>query len=179
LILPIRSVAQFQHWIAIFKPLWMAAMAIAGAILIRKGVRELFLFYLLILYATSPAVACQYEAIALLPAAVFFTASESWAFLGAATLADLTGQSSIGAVLYQAIPFDTIPSVTVGARALFLAPMMEGSFLVFLTASQFCALVLLLRQAWRGGADSWRRILWRAPLVTAAGALPAILQKFR
>src|ERR1019366_374183 len=59
-------------WISAIKLVWMAVLAASGVILARKGVREFYLFYLLLLYASTPSLANQYEAIPLVACAVFW-----------------------------------------------------------------------------------------------------------
>jgi hypothetical protein len=158
-----------------FKALWMGLMIAAGMALARRGVRELYLFYLMFLYASSPALAVQYAAIPMLPAAVFYAAWESWAFLAAATIANLTSASNIGYLWYR-----TLPPLVIGGRPYAISDILNASaHPFFLVSSQFCIGALLVRN-WLHlnrppAASSLRLDLGKAAAMVPLGGLPMAL----
>jgi hypothetical protein len=158
-----------------FKALWMGLMIAVGIALARKGARDLYLFYLMVVYASSPALAVQYAAVPMLPAAVFYTAWESWAFLAAATFAILTSDSNIGDLWYR-----TIPPLGLAGRVYRVADILNASVHpFFLVSSQFCVGALLVRKWFQlnrpAAASPVRLQLGKAAALVAVGGLPMAL----
>ena len=180
LILPLTSLDWYLRWIPVvggLQAIWMALMVATGVALVRKGAPELYLFYLMLVYASSPALYGQYCAIPMVAAAAFYPAWESWAFIAAGTLANLANKNNIGLFFFQAV----FPAEIVirGRPYHHLSDLFQNSaFMFFLVASQFCAGALFLKQ-WRQvkkpTARSPLRIeMWKAAALIAVGGLPAV-----
>ena len=153
-----------------------------GATLVRKGVRELYLFYLMLLYASSPAMATQYVAIPMLAAAVFYPAWEGWAFVAAATFANLLAKSNVGYLLFQAISRSGL--MLVRGHPYNLSDLLDVSAVpFFLAASQFCVGALFLKQWRQIGKPAVTIPLWikmrQAAILIAAGGLPVVVSVVR
>jgi hypothetical protein len=178
--LPISSLDWYLRWIPMvsgLQALWMALMLAAGVFLARMGRRELYLFYLLLVFASSPALAIQYSAIPMVAAAVFYSAWESWAFIAAGSLANLTTKGNVGLFFFQAV----FPSQIMihGRPYHHLSDLFQNSaYMFFLVSSQFCAGALLLKQWRRGGEPTTRSSLRieiaKAAALVAAGGIPAV-----
>jgi hypothetical protein len=184
LLAPIPSWDAFLHWIPTvkgFEALWIASMAAAGAILARRGRSELYLLYLLLLYASSPAVASQYVAIPVLAAAVYYSTAESWAFFAAGTVADFVTATGVGGLLLRmALFYWTVPPFTIAGQEYLPMDVLEHKiYPFFIFSSQFCAGVLVFR-LWRwGGKPPIEKAsmvkAWRAAGLVALGGLPIVL----
>jgi len=181
LLIPVTSLDWYLRWIPAvggLQAIWMGLMLATGAVLAWKGVRELYLFYLLLVFASTPALAIQYSAIPMLTAAVFYPAWESWAFIAAGTLANLTTKNNVGLFFWPAI----LPSeIVIHGRAYHhISDLFQNSALMFfLVASQFCAGVLLVN-LWRrmgrpAAASSLRIKIWKAAALVAVGGIPAVV----
>jgi len=165
LFLPIRmSDASFQ-WIPVvsgFKALWMGLMLAAGAALARRGAHELFLLYLMTLYAFTPAFCDQYTAIPLVACAVFYESWASWAFLASGTGLLLVSEVNVLGPLNSAVP----PLVILGRPYLVLKNLRSAMIMV----SQIC-LAALLAIRWRARAGSGEALPIQAKLVRAAALI--------
>jgi hypothetical protein len=177
---PIAPTLQTASWSPWVKILWIVLMVAVGAVLVRKGVRELYLFYLLALYASSPALTTQYEAIPLLAAAVFYSVSASWSFQISGTLAIFTSRTNIGRFLQTAILYLAIPPIMIAGRPLFLGELVDLIWTFTMCASQFCAGVLLVRllraQDAAPSAQSLPRRIWLTVSPIALGGVPAVIR---
>ena len=103
------------HWIPLvsgLKAVWMMLMFVAGITVARKGSRDVYLVYLMFLYASTPSLTDQYVVIPMLAAAVYCARWESWAFLIAGTLGLLASRYDIGSVFYP-----TMRTVTLAGHA--------------------------------------------------------------
>ena len=164
-------------WISAIKLVWMAVLAASGVILARKGVRELYLFYLLLLYASTPSLANQYEAIPLVACAVFWSRPEGWSVQAAATFADFMSPTNLGPLLQQAVLYATLPSFL---SPYFMDKVIEVGYPLLLSASQFCAAMLLLK-LWRQreatpDAPPLARGIWQAAYPIVLGGVPAAIK---
>lgn len=177
--MPIASFDAFLKWIPVFgglKALWMVLMMGGGMALAIRGTRDLFIFYVMLLYASSPALAGQYAAIPMVAAGVFCAAWESWAFLAAGSFGNLFTSSHASILLHRKLPELVISGHVYFATAVFdeyLQPF-------FLIASQFCIGVLLVRQ-WRNTARPTTRSvgteIGQAAALIVVGGLPVVLAK--
>ncbi|MDP3001233.1 MAG: hypothetical protein Q8N47_27370, partial [Bryobacterales bacterium] len=163
--LPIRmSGASFQ-WIPImsgFKALWLGLMLAAGVALARRGADELFLLYLMALYAFTPAFADQYTAIPLVACAVFHESWASWAFLASGTSLLLVSEVNVLGPLNSTVA----PLVIAGRPYLVLKNLRSAMIMV----SQIC-LAALLAIRWRARTGSGEALPIRAKLVRAAALI--------
>ena len=105
----VSSFDRFFAWVPIipaFKALW-AAMMVGFGVLVARRQRssppwnDMFLCYLIALYAMSPSIADQYTAIPLVACAVFYMFPPSWAFWVTATAALLTSDTNILSAINQ------------------------------------------------------------------------------
>jgi hypothetical protein len=184
LLVPIPTLDAWLSWVPLVKGLeglWLAGMAGAGWLLSRREGGELYLLYLLALYASSPAVASQYTAIPLVAVAVYCAATESWAFFGAATVADLVTATGLGGLLIlRALVYFNAQAITIGEHAYFVNEVLEQKvYPFFVFSSQFCAGALLFR-LWRHGEiprveQAWVRKAGRGAGLVALGGLPIVL----
>jgi hypothetical protein len=181
LILPVASLDRLLSWVPVmsgFQAAWMVLMVGMGLALAWKSAQDLYLFYILLVFASTPSIAIQYCAIALVAAAVFYSDWESWAFLAAATLANLTTKNNIGLFFFRAV----LPSTVVihGHVYYNFSDLFQNSALMFfLVASQACAGALLLKR-WRqlgkpAVARSMRADVWKAAVLIVAGGIPAVV----
>jgi hypothetical protein len=65
--------------------LWMVLLLVSGIVAARRGSHELFLRYIVVLYAFSPAFADQYMSIPMIACAVLYPLWPSWAFVASGT----------------------------------------------------------------------------------------------
>lgn len=177
--MPIRSLDSFLKWIPLvsgLKALWMGLMLVVGVVLARNGTRDLFIFYLMVLYASSPALAGQYAAIPMVAASVFCAAWESWAFLAAGTFSNLLTSSHASILLNR-----KLPEVVISGHVYFVTGVLDEYLQpFFLIASQFCIGALLVRQ-WRGTARPAKRSVaievWQAAALIVVGGFPFVWAK--
>lgn len=164
--------------------LWMALLVIAGAVLARKPGKDLYLFYLMILFASSPSVAPQYVIVPMIAAAIFYGYPESWGYIAAATLGNFLARSNIGGFLFDAISHSGV--MLVRGRPYNLSDLSDVSISpFFLIASQFCIGVLVWR-VWPPVSapstaaipTSWSQIR-RAAALVAVGGLPLLIMVVR
>ena len=163
--------------------LWMALLVIAGAVLARKPGKDLYLFYLMILFASSPSVAPQYVIVPMIAAAIFYGYPESWGYIAAATLGNFLARSNIGGFLFDAISHSGV--MLVRGRPYNLSDLSDVSISpFFLIASQFCIGVLACR-LWRPVAPlllrrfNLRSQIRRAAALVAVGGLPLLIMVVR
>ena len=176
---------QYLHWIpggGSVDKLWMAFLVVAGALLARKPGRDLYLFYLMLLFASSPSMAPQYVIVAMLPAAVFYAYRESWAYLVAATAGNFLAKCDIGGLLFEAISRSGVMLVRGHPYSLAdLADVSVSPF--FLVASQFCIAVLVWKQWRQVSAPSSMISTWsnvsRTLALVALGGLPVLIMVLR
>jgi len=180
LILPVGSLDSMLQAIHIAggtETLWLAALVAAGVVLATRRPQELYLSYLLFLYASSLAQHSYYCAIPMAAAAALFFLWESWAFLLAATLAIATQYNTLGYFLFRAAP-----SLTIHGRSYAFAEVMgDPVYPFFVSASQLCAGVLLYR-LWKGAGETTGGKAppvsvgsRRAVALVAVGGLPVFL----
>jgi hypothetical protein len=174
--------AFFLRWLHVhsgLQMLWMGLMLAAGIVLATKDKRELFLFYLMALYASSPSVASQYMAIPMVAGAVYCGLWESWAFIGAGTGALLLSRANIVCPLVCHMALTTIGK----GNSQHVAPLVNwldaypGHMLS--DSSQLCMAALLVNR-WRDGDVPHpilqrRTKLLRALALILAGLLPMML----
>jgi hypothetical protein len=182
---PIQSADAYLAWIPKsidLRMLWSGFMVLMGIILIRRGIRELYLVYLMLLFASSPAMATQYTAVPMIAVASCYAAWESWAFMAAATLGILLASNNVGGLIFSAISHSSIMQLR--GRPYNLGALMDVSACpFFLAASQFCVGFLLYRQ--------WRKVpvsdltlsvrfdFRRTVALVATGGLPVLIAVVR
>jgi hypothetical protein len=165
LFLPIRSIDASFQWIPVvrrFKALWMGLMLAAGVALVRRGAHELFLLYLMALYAFTPAMAEQYTAIPLVACAVFHESWASWAFLASGTGLLLMSETNVLGPLHS-----TIPVLVIVGRSY---PVVKNLHRSMIVASQICLIALLVIR-WRARTGSGEALPIQAKLVRSAALI--------
>jgi hypothetical protein len=181
LIVPVSDLDAWLHWVPFikgFEAMWIAAMAAVGLLVARRGLREVYLLYLLVLFASSPSVASQYVAIPLLAAAVYCRTPESWAFFVAGTIAGLATDTGLGGLLLRGM-LTRSSSLLIAGHEYYPHDILEHKvYPFFVFSSQFCAGVLAFR-LWRRG-DKPAEELAAVKAIRAAGwvllgGLPIVL----
>jgi hypothetical protein len=180
---PLDSIdALISHWFHVhsgLQMLWMGLMLATGILLAVKDKRELFLFYLMTLYVSSPSLEWQYTAIPMVASAVFCGLWESWAFIGAGTCAlCLTKNNIVSPVLCYLI-FHVAAKQDVHHVVAAMTLLEQNAGRMFLDASQLCVGAMLVNR-WLDSrtpdtALSTRGKLLRATALIAAGCLPMAL----
>lgn len=180
---PVNSFdAFFSHWFHLhngLQMLWMGLMLATGIVLATRDRRELFLLYLMALYAFSPSVAAQYIAIPMIAAAVYYGFWESWAFIGAGTGALLLARINIVAPFFCSLVLTMIGRGDAQHLGSAVASLDSIGSRMFLDASQLCVAAMLVHR-WRDGKAPdeilpRRTKLLRACALIAAGVLPMVL----
>jgi hypothetical protein len=177
---PISSFDTLLQWIPVFsglKAVWVGLMMAGGIVLAVKGGRDLFIYYLMLLYASSPALAGQYAAIPIVATAVFCASWESWAFVAAGTLGNILTSSNASILLQR-----KLPEVVVSGHVFYITGVFDEYLQPFLLiSSQFCIGALLLRQWRANGQPQAKRPLairiCEATVLIAVGGLPVVLVK--
>jgi hypothetical protein len=170
------------HIIGGLKTLWTGLMVAAGVPLASSGKRELYLYYLMLLCASSPTYVVHYIAIPMLAAAVFFSSWESWAFVAAGTLAILTCEDSGFLFAYHKLSLFTyrgLPPLVIDGLRSNLAQLLVWVSTFCLAASQFCIAALIWKQ-WRERSEplvtrSLPAKIRSAAALVAIGGLPVFM----
>jgi len=184
LIVSIEAIDKFFHWVPVisgFKLLWIVLMMGVGWVIARRDTKELFLCYLLALFAFLPSVFVSYMVIAMIACAILYRWWPSWAFLICAT-----GTMVVAAVIEMVndgtIPAQWFHNISFMGRSYNWDDTLNVGWVIPLTyASQLCAIVLLAflcRPKIDSGTDRpmpARAKLFRATALVAAGSIPWVL----
>jgi hypothetical protein len=179
LFVSISSIDSFFRWVPAFsgfKLMWIGLMVLIGIAIARRCVHELFLYYLLALYAFAPSIYVQYMLVAMIACAVFYRAWPSWAFLMCATGALLV-DAFIALAVDGHFVIRPIQDFTLWGHSYdwkIVVGLIWVNPMIF--ASQLCVIALLVL-LWRAEGKFEKLLparvkLFRAATLTACGSLP-------